>query len=334
MRSLIRGTRQRRRTYAAVAAVALTLSVSACAESTASASEQAKSLNVGSTTSLAGVGVRNAIASGKFTDEGLTVKATAIKSGNDAVPQLISGDLQIAQIDTTTAMQAIEKGIPIKIVAAAGVQSTDGADGDPSTGSVLVRPDSNIKTAADLQGKTLGVPAINNQIWMNIRVVVDAAGGDSSKVKFIEVPGAQAVDVLVKGDVDATTASEPLASATVAAGKARLIHSTDIAGRKGEPSSVYVATSDFIAQNPDSLKKFVSAVYKGQDEVNKNKELGKKIAVDQLSYKTEQLAKAFILDYGTKSIDPAQLNSVAKTAVKYGILTSVPDTATLLANIQ
>lgn len=332
MRAL--STRRRQRGYAVVAAVALTLSVSACTESAASESAQVESLTVGSTTSLAGVGVRNAISGGKFEDAGLTVSATGIKSGNDAVPQLLSGDLQIAQVDTTTAMQAIEKGIPIKILAAAGVQSTDGADGDPSTGSVLVTPDSDIKTAADLTGRNVGVPAINNQIWMNIQVVVDEAGGDSSQVKFIEIPGPQAVDLLLKGDVDATTASEPLASATVAEGKARLIHSTDIPGGKGEPSSVYIATTEFIAQNPETLKKFVSAVYAGQDEVNKDKELGKKIAVEQLGYKTEQLSQAFILDYGTSAIDPEQLGSVAETAVKYGILGEVPDPATLLADVQ
>lgn len=332
MRVLTKATR--RRGYAAAAAVALALSVSACSESAASETAQVDSLNVGSTTSLAGVGVRNAITSGAFKDEGLTVQATAIKSGNDAVPQLLSGDLQVAQVDTTTAMQAIEKGIPIKILAAAGVQSTDGADGDPSTGSVLVKPESSIRTAADLEGKNVGVPAINNQIWMNIQVVVDAAGGDSSQVQFIEIPGPQAVDLLLKGDVDATTASEPLASATVAAGQARLIHSTDVPGGKGEPSSVYIATTEFIAQNPDSLKKFVSAVYQGQDEVNKDKELGKKIAVEQLGYKTEQLTQAFILDYGTSAIDPDQLGTVAEMAVKYGILTSVPDPADLLADIQ
>ncbi|WP_104104168.1 ABC transporter substrate-binding protein [Arthrobacter sp. 08Y14] len=332
MRAL--STRQRRRGYSAVAVIALALSVSACAESAASESAQVESLNVGSTTSIAGVGVRNAIASGKFEDVGLSVTATGVKSGNDAVPQLLSGDLQIAQVDTTTAMQAIEKGIPVKILAAAGVQSTDGAPGEPSTGSVLVTPDSDIKTAADLEGKNLGVPAINNQIWMNIRVAVDEAGGDSSQVKFIEIPGPQAVDLLLKGDVDATTASEPMASATVAEGKARLINSTDVPGGKGDPSSVYIATTEFIAQNPDTLKKFVSAVYTAQDEVNKDKELGKKIAVEQLGYKTEQLANAFVLDFGTQAIDSERLGSVAEMAVKYGILSSLPDPATLLADVQ
>lgn len=325
--------RRSRRGYAAVAAVALAFSIGACGAPEASA-EQTTTLKVGSTTSLAGVGVRNTIASGGFAEAGLTVTAEPIKSGNDAVPQLISGDLQVAQIDTTTALQAIEKGVPLKIVAVAGVQSTDGADGEPSTGSVLVLPDSDIENAADLAGKNLGVPAINNQIWMNIRFVIDEDGGNSSDVQFIEVPGAQALDLLYKGDVDATTASEPMASAAVAAGEVRLVHSTDIPGRKGEPSSVYVATQDFISQNPNTLKDFVEAVYIGQDAVNKDKELGKKIAVDQLGYKEEQLADAFILDYGTTEISMENMDSVARTAVDYGILAEAPDPASVLAKLQ
>lgn len=333
MRTLNQGTRQRRRAYAAVAILSLGLSLAACGGETSTASE-VTTLKVGATTSLAGVGIRHTISAGIFTDNGLTVTAAPIKSGNDAIPQLVSNELQVAQIDTTTAMQAIAKGLPIKIIAAAGVQSTDGGDLEPSTGSVLVLPDSDIKTSADLVGRNLGVPAINNQIWMNIRINVDAAGGDSSKVKFIEVPGAQAIDLLVKGDIDATTASEPLASASVAAGKVRLVHSTDIANGKGQPSSVYVATSEFIAKNPGTLKTFIADVYKGQGQVNDDKELGKKVAVDQLNYKAEQLTNAFILDYGTEAIKPADLDAVAKNAVKYGILTEAPDTANLLATIK
>ncbi|MGA7205799.1 MAG: ABC transporter substrate-binding protein [Specibacter sp.] len=333
MRTLIRGTRQRRSASAAVAVLALGLSLTACGGASTAASE-VSTLKIGSTTSLAGVGIRNTISSGIFKADGLAVTASAIKSGNDAIPQLVSGGLQLAQIDTTTAMQAIAKGLPIKIVASAGVQSTNGGDGVPSTGSVLVLPGSDIKTPADLAGKALGVPAINNQIWMNIRIAIDDAGGDSSKVKFVEVPGAQAIDLLVKGDIQATTASEPLASSSVAAGKVRLIHSTDIPNGKDQPSSVYVATNDFIAKNPGTVKKFIADVYKGQGEVNKDKELGKKVAVDQLGYKAAQLTHAFILDYGTRAIQPAEIDAVAKNAVKYGILSSVPDPASLLATIK
>jgi NitT/TauT family transport system substrate-binding protein len=333
MRSITNGSRKTRRVSAVVSATALMLTLGACGQTEAPANEVV-SLKIGSTTSLAGVGVRNGISSGQFTKEGLTVEAAPVKSGNDAVPQLISGDLQIAQVDTTTAMQAIQKGVPIKIVAVAGVQSTDGGVGVPSTGSVLVKPGSDIKTPADLAGRDLGIHAINSQIWMNIRAVIDADGGNSADTKFIEVPGPQAIDMLLKGEVEATTASEPLASASVAAGTVRLIHSTDIPGKKGEPSSVYVATNEFIGKNPESLKKFTTAVYAAQDEVNKDKELGKKIAVELLGYKEAQLRNAFILDYGTTAISSAQIDAVSATAVKYGILSEAPKASDVLADFK
>lgn len=333
MRSLTSGSHNMSRMSAVVSATALMLTLGACGQAETPANEVV-SLKVGSTTSLAGVGVRNGISSGDFTKEGLTVEAAAVKSGNDAVPQLISGDLQIAQVDTTTAMQAIQKGVPIKIVAVAGVQSTDGGTGVPSTGSVLVKPDSDIKTAADLAGRNLGIHAINSQIWMNIRAVIDGAGGNSADTKFIEVPGPQAIDMLLKGEVEATTASEPLASASVAAGTVRLIHSTDIPGKKGEPSSVYVATNEFIGKNPDSVKKFTTAIYAAQGAVNKDKELGKKVAVELLGYKESQLKNAFILDYGTTAITPEAIEAIAETAVKYGILPEAPQASDVLADLK
>ena len=44
---------------------------------------------------------------------------------------------------------------------------------------------------------------------MNIRAIVDADGGDSAQIEFVEVPPAQMIDLLKQGDIDAAIPANP-----------------------------------------------------------------------------------------------------------------------------
>jgi NitT/TauT family transport system substrate-binding protein len=312
---------------AAATAFTLALSLAACSSaSTASepaaavAANQVKDLKVGAPTSLSGLGLRASIEEGDFTKAGLTVTPTANKSANDAVPQLLSGAEQVAVLDTITYMQARSQGIPVKIIAGAGEQSTNGEPGTMSAATVVAKSGSPIASAKDLVGKKVAVPGLKTQTWMNIRAAVDQAGGDSSKVNFVEANGAQMIDMVTQGSVDAATASEPLGSTSIASGQVKAVINTDAPGNKGVPSSVYVATEDFISKNPDTVKKFADAIYQGAAQVNGHRDVSTKIAQEQLSYKPEQLTNAFFITFSSAPVDPAKLDALSALAVKYGIL--------------
>lgn len=328
-----------RRTAAVAATIALAMMLGACGSESGAApapaaADQVKDLKVGATPTLSGLGLRVAITGGNFGSDGLTVTPVANKSANDAVPQLLSGELQVAQMDTITFMQARSQGLPVKIVAVNGVQSTNGENGVPSAAGVVAKADSPISSPTDLVGKKVGVPAIKTQTWMNIRAFVDAAGGDSSKIEFVEVPSAQTIDLVMQGTVEASTPAEPLMSSSIAAGKVKLVHNTDAPGNKGVPSSVYVATEEFIAKNPDTVKNFADSVYAAAKEVNGNRELAAKVAQSELKYTPEQLNKAFYQTFAAEATTPALIDKVSELAVKYGILTDKPKAEDLLADLS
>ena len=98
------------------------------------------------TPTLSGLGLRVALSEGNFTADGLNVTPVANKSANDAVPQLLSGELQVAQMDTITFMQARSQGLPVKVIAVNGEQSTNGEDGAMSAAGVVAKADSPIST--------------------------------------------------------------------------------------------------------------------------------------------------------------------------------------------
>ncbi len=221
---------------------ALTLGLAACSSSAESETPEGNAevpettIVVGSAPSLSGLGIASAIASGAFDDSGLIVTSTPNRSANEAVPQLLNGGIQVAQMDTLTFMQAHAQGIPVKIIAAAGIQSSDGEAGVMSAASVVAKADSDVEAIEDLEGRRVGVPALKTQTWMNIRASIDAAGGDSSKVEFIEVPPAQIVDLIIQGEIEAGSPNEPLASSAIAGGTVKLVNNTDAPGNYGVPS--------------------------------------------------------------------------------------------------
>ena len=236
------------------AAAAMALSLAACSSGSDAGSAQVTELRVGAPPSLAGLGLQVAISQEAACKDNLIVTSTVNRSAYDSMPQLLSGGLQVAQMDTITFLQARTQGLPVHIIAANGEQSTDGKPGQQSAGSIVTTPDSPITSPKDLAGKKVGVPGIKTQVWMNIRAIVDADGGDSAQIEFVEVPPAQMIDLLTQGTIDAAIPSEPLASSSIANGVVKFIRNTDVPGNKGVPSSVYVATGDFVDRNRDAIR--------------------------------------------------------------------------------
>lgn len=305
----------------------LTASLVACssAEGEPSSAGNDTDLKVGSAPSLAALSLQGALANGDFEENGLNVEIVANKSANDAVPQLLNGGMDIAQMDMITFFKARSEGIPLQIVAGAGEQTTDGEAGEISGAGVVANPDSDIEGPLDLVGHKVGVPAIKTQTWMNIRAAVDEAGGDSSQIEFVEVPTAQTIDLVNRGEVDASTPSEPLQSSSIAEGKIKLVQSTDAPGLKGAPSSVFVASEDFAAQNSESVQNFADSVYAAAADLREDPESAKEIGIDQLNLQPAQVETMFVPNLAIDHPTEEELNMVIELALRYEVLESAPE---------
>lgn len=322
------------RAVACLAAVGLMATACGGAESTTPDGEQVTELIVGAAPSLSGIGVYAGVGDGAFEAAGLQVTAVTNKSANEAIPQLLNGGTQLAMVDVVTAMQARTQGLPVKIVAPAGVQSTNGDEVEMSAASVLTRADSDISGPADLEGKRVGVPGLKTQSWMNIRASIDAAGGDSSTVDFVETPPAQAVDLIMQGEVDASTPNEPLASIALAGGDVKLVMNTDAPGNLGAPTSVYMASEEFINANPDTIKTFAETIQTMAGKINSDRDFAIEMAVSELNFTADQLENAFVPALGAEPVSEENLQKVADLALRYEVLTEVPDASDLLANLR
>jgi NitT/TauT family transport system substrate-binding protein len=156
---------------------------------------------------------------------------------------------------------------------------------------LIVKPDSSIKTFADLKGKTLGhVPGIQ---WRTIsRYMVRAAGLDPEKdVKLVDLAVAMQVPAVVGGTVDATLSLEPVGSVAVASGKAIRAMTNPVAGVIADPfySGASIMTTKFLKERPDVARRVVAVIDEATDLVNANFAKYKTVLPNYTPIKPDQL---------------------------------------------
>ncbi|HWK45271.1 MAG TPA: ABC transporter substrate-binding protein [Stellaceae bacterium] len=196
---------------------------------------------------------------------------------------------------------------------------------------LIVKPDSTIKSFADLRGKTLGhVPGIQ---WRTIsRYMVRAAGLDPDQdVKLVDLAVAMQVPAVVGGTVDATLSLEPVGSIAVASGKAVRAMINPVATVIADPfySGASIMTTKFMKERPQVAQKIVAAIDQATDLVNGDFEKYKAIIPNYTPIKQDQLeflAQPYLRGY--KDINDTDIKSyqaLIDVFIKEGVLTGPLD---------
>src|ERR1700752_2593100 len=128
-----------------------------------------------------------------------------------------SGDLQFGWSNVISLYQAHVEGFDFKLIAGGAIN----VRGSNESHAIIVGKDSPIKTAKELEGKTVAVNTLNNIVHLMAMAWIDKNGGNSSKVKFVEVPFPQMEATLSAGKVDAISVHEPCATAATQKGDTR-----------------------------------------------------------------------------------------------------------------
>lgn len=262
-------------------------------------------------------------AKGFFADQGLDVTIQNTTGGAASVPGVVAGSYDFAFGNLISVMVARDKGLDLRYVA-----NGDSTAGTPDFGAVIVRGDSPIKTAADLVGKTVSVNNLQNIGDTTIRQVVENAGGDSSKVKFVEVAFPDAEAAVENKQVDAAWILSPFLDSAVAHGDRVISYNFSAFDSKLDIAG-YFTTGDTIKNKPDLVKKFKTAMNKSlvyaqahPDEVRQIVTTYTKMTADQL---TNMVLPTFRVDFNL-----AATKKLGDAAVKFGTLKSAPDLKAML----
>lgn len=191
---------------------------------------------------------------GVFAEHGLDVEFVVLEDGAVAIPNTLNGQTQFSMAGFGSAVQAIEKGIPIRLVGAANVIPTDE---ESKYQAVIVNKEAGITEASQIETWA----ADSTEVDPSHAFTIDALGGDYASLTKIAVPFPAIGDAVADGTVDAAFVNEPFLSAAIETGKAEVLsYVTGDLTIPGAPGAVFIGAIKYMEQNPEVTAQFMAAI--------------------------------------------------------------------------
>jgi NitT/TauT family transport system substrate-binding protein len=191
---------------------------------------------------------------GYFKDAGIDAQITSLANGNAATAAVVSGAADIGFSNTFSLAIAHDKGLPVNILTGSDLHRTT----NPSQGFLEVLKGSPVHTGKDLNGKTVAVPGLGTGTYFALRNWIDKNGGDSSTVKYVEVPIPTIADAIITGRVDAGSLDASNAYAARSKVALRQLGNTYDSIAPKFVAGAWFASPDWIAKHPDLARKFIA----------------------------------------------------------------------------
>jgi NitT/TauT family transport system substrate-binding protein len=254
------------------------------------------------------------IKTGRFERAGLDVEYIAASTGSAGMSALLGGSVAIASSNMLSLAQAHGRGLPIVMIAPQVLYT-------PRTKEALlqVAADAPYKTGADLNGKTFAITTLEGINTLAAKAWVDKNGGDSSTLKFVEMPNAVQPQALVQHRVEAAIIIPPVLNASLAEGTSKTIG--DPMGAIGSTYVIaaYVARTDWAAQNADALRSFTRVLRESAEYVNTHYAETAPLVAEITKIELSVVQKMERTTAGI-NLDAAQTQPLIDAAAKYGLL--------------
>ena len=240
-----------------------------------------------------------------------SVSVQPLENPGAAVAAVIGGTAAVAPLSIPGIAIARSQGFPIVIIAPASVYKRDA----PTTG-VIVLNESPIKSASDLNGKTIATRDLGNLAYYGTLAWLDKHGANAKSVKWLELNETQAMAAMQSHRVDAAAITEPALDDALQSG-ARMLGACYDAIGDGFVIGVYVTTEDYARQNPRLVKQISSIILAAGAWANRHHAESAKIL--------EQYAQATVAANATRvryaeTIRPEDAQPVLNLLAEYGVL--------------
>jgi NitT/TauT family transport system substrate-binding protein len=253
------------------------------------------------------------IEAGYFNRAGLDVQTQSFTSGGAIASALAGGAVDIGMVDVLSMINAHARGVPFVGLAPTLVNSSEA----PTFG-IIVRGDSDIRSAKDFNGKSIGVNSLNNIAHISAIAWIDNNGGNSKSVKFVEMPLPAKAPAVKAGTIDASLDTEPfLTYGTDQGFRAFMMENKPIASPY--VLDVWASTRDWAQKNGAAVAKFTTAVRDVSTWANTNHALTAPMLAKATKIPVEVVTR---MRRGTfaGTNDPKMLQPIIDTAARYGII--------------
>lgn len=195
---------------------------------------------------------------GYFRDEGLNVETVVVRSGAEAQAAVVAGRMEFLPLNCVSFIFGLHEGFGFK-AAADGFRAPMNP---PGTSAVLVRNDNSVNTPADLERKTVGVVSRKGLHELYFTLWCRKHNVDIAKVRMLEVPYGQMIDVVTNRQVDAVLPLEPIITRGLADGRLKVLAFYDSEVEPGHANGLWVGMGRWMDAHPIATRKFQAAVYR------------------------------------------------------------------------
>jgi NitT/TauT family transport system substrate-binding protein len=202
---------------------------------------------------------------GLFAKNGIDAKVQAMQSGPAVAAAIASGALEAGFSNAVSIAAAAKRGIPLVFIAPAAIYQSAA----PSS-VLMVKADSPIHSGKDLIGKTVGTNGLKNIGQYAPALWIDKTGGDSSTVKFVEIPPAEDYAAIDSGRIDACNVAEP--QITEMKPIARILAKPYDTLGEGWMIAGWFANRNWAEKNPDTVLRFQATMRETAVWANHNHE--------------------------------------------------------------
>ncbi len=295
------------------AVVALGALVASRTAARAQSAAPPQTVHVGGSADMDAAPILYGIQSGIFRRNGLDVVFQKAASGSAVAAAVAGGALEIGKSSLVPLISAHARNVPLTVIAPSVVHRMGRADS-----ALMVAADSPVRTARDLNGKAVSVAGLNDMQWLATHAWLDANGGDSSSVHFLEIPGSSVGVALEQGRINGGTLSEPYITQAIRGGKARILAKmVDAFG--GAMTTAFFTSVDYATKNRDTVTRFARAIVEASAYCNTHSAemvdlMASYTNIDR-TVLTEIVRPEFAL-----ALDPQNIQPIVNAAAKYGVI--------------
>ena len=265
---------------------------------------------------------------GFFESRGIKLNYNIGAGGAALVPPVVSGQYQLGFSNVVSIMQAREEGLPLTILNPSG---TSWGTEDEGINNLLVMESSGITSPADLEGKRVGVNTLGNLLEVLARVSIEKAGGDPNTVEFVPLPPPDLVNSLVNGDLDGIMCNEPFCSLAIDQGAVQIANSFyDLAPGVEAAAAAWFTSDPQLAEDPELFERLQAAINESNAYATAHPDETRAMTLNVAPNTDPDLLKVMLLNNWPDSLNPEDLQYLAKAAVKYGLLKEEPDYDTIV----
>lgn len=265
-----------------------------------------------------------AIDEGIFEEYGLDVEVVPAQGGAQAIPALLSGDIDFAIGQPFGPIRADLQDLGVVIFSNYASSLAEGED----VNSVVALGDAGISGPADLAGKRVSVNSLGAAGDLTIRKAVDDAGGDSSTIEFVEVAFPDAQAQLEAGNIDAAWVPDPFRGLIVGGGGVDVV-SPYQATIPGLTVLTNFTTQAKIDEDPELVADYAAAMADALEFASQNEDAVRAAIATNLEI-PEEAAAAIVLPDFTPDLENAGIEDLAALAVEYGVIDAEPDFSRLI----